>query len=109
MTSDLIATLEERDKRYGSFIEHARITQDLNDIMQGAPAWRKWMDSDQYEALEMIAHKLGRILNGDPNYADPWRDIAGYAMLVANRLEASEADSVPDASESATASVIPNS
>ena len=45
------------------------------------------MDDDQREALEMIAHKIARILNGDPNYADNWIDIAGYATLVANRLE----------------------
>jgi hypothetical protein len=42
---------------------------------------------DQREALEMIAHKIARILNGDPNYSDNWIDVAGYATLVANRLE----------------------
>jgi hypothetical protein len=35
----------------------------------------------------MIAHKIGRIVNGDPRYADSWVDIAGYAKLVADRLE----------------------
>jgi len=45
------------------------------------------LNNDQREALEMIAHKIARILNGDPNYADNWIDIAGYATLVANRLE----------------------
>ena len=35
----------------------------------------------------MICHKIGRILNGDPDYGDSWRDIAGYALLVADRLE----------------------
>jgi hypothetical protein len=35
----------------------------------------------------MIMHKVARILNGDPNYADNWIDIAGYATLVADRLE----------------------
>jgi hypothetical protein len=35
----------------------------------------------------MIAHKLGRIVNGDPNYVDSWVDIAGYATLVAKRLQ----------------------
>lgn len=42
---------------------------------------------DQKEALEMIAHKIGRILNGDPNYHDSWHDIVGYTKLVADRLE----------------------
>ena len=35
----------------------------------------------------MICHKIGRIVNGDPDYADSWIDIAGYAKLVADRLE----------------------
>lgn len=48
---------------------------------------RYGMCPDQQEALDMIAHKLGRILNGDPDYADSWADIAGYARLVADRLE----------------------
>ena len=34
----------------------------------------------------MICHKIGRIINGDANYEDSWRDIAGYAQLVADRL-----------------------
>jgi hypothetical protein len=42
--------------------------------------------ADQQEALDMICHKIGRIVNGDPNYADSWVDIAGYATLVADRL-----------------------
>jgi hypothetical protein len=38
----------------------------------------------------MIAHKIGRILNGDPDYIDSWDDIAGYAKLVADRLRGNE-------------------
>ena len=45
------------------------------------------MDDDQVEALEMIAHKIGRIINGDHSYSDSWHDIAGYAKLVADRLD----------------------
>jgi hypothetical protein len=37
--------------------------------------------------MEMICHKMARIMNGDPNYSDSWHDIAGYAKLVADRLE----------------------
>lgn len=48
------------------------------------------LDPDQREALEMIAHKIARILNGDPNYADSWVDIAGYAKLIADRLQGLE-------------------
>ena len=45
------------------------------------------MDPDQREAMEMICQKMARIMNGDPNYSDSWHDIAGYATLVANRLD----------------------
>jgi len=34
----------------------------------------------------MVAHKLGRIVNGDPNYVDSWTDIIGYTRLVEKRL-----------------------
>ena len=85
-TSVVQGTLTERGRRYGSFEGHATVTQALKRVM--VSAGDKWPDlaDDQREALEMIAHKIGRILNGDPNYDDSWHDIAGYAELVAARL-----------------------
>lgn len=79
-------TLIERGNRYGAFSGHALITQGIKDAMRDGPRWEE-LDPDMIEALEMIAHKIGRILNGDPNYADSWHDIAGYAQLVEQRLE----------------------
>jgi hypothetical protein len=40
----------------------------------------------QREAVEMILHKVGRIISGDPNVHDHWDDIAGYAKLVSERI-----------------------
>ena len=79
--------LAERGNRYGDFHNHAVITQNLKGVMYEQGNWYK-LSPDQQEALEMIAHKIGRILNGDPNYADSWVDIAGYAKLVSDRIEA---------------------
>jgi hypothetical protein len=81
----LDAVLNERGSRYGSFIKHAVITQRLKAVMSDTDNWIA-LNDDMVEALEMIAHKIGRILNGDPAYADSWVDIAGYAQLVADRL-----------------------
>ena len=92
MTTDISQTLEERGQRYGDFATHAEITQQLKRVM-AIYVKRKpvcFLASDQQEALDMIAHKIGRILNGDPNYADSWHDIAGYAQLVADRLNGVE-------------------
>ncbi|WP_225783354.1 DUF6378 domain-containing protein [Xenophilus sp. Marseille-Q4582] len=83
------AVLDERGKRYGVFAEHAAISQTLTGTMRICEGWDR-LTYDQREALEMIAHKISRILNGDPNYADSWVDIAGYAKLVADRLEGVE-------------------
>jgi hypothetical protein len=91
MTTDITATLIERGQRYGSFIDHAQITQDLKGCITAHLVARSTvLASDQQEALDMIAHKIGRIINGDPDYADSWHDIAGYAQLVADRLNGVE-------------------
>jgi len=84
MTS-IETTLEERGTRYGIFAEHARITQGMKRAMIDSPNWHR-LEDDQRECLEMLAHKIGRILNGDPNYHDSWHDIVGYTKLVADRL-----------------------
>lgn len=86
--SNIDSTLDERGKRYGLFPEHARITQSLKRAMADSPNWAGLSDS-QRECLEMVAHKIGRILNGDPNYHDSWHDITGYSKLVADDLLAS--------------------
>jgi hypothetical protein len=78
--------LAERGSRYGKYTGHARITQHLKNVMFTYKN-RQDLDDDMVESLEMIAHKIGRILNGDPHYHDSWADIAGYAKLVADRLE----------------------
>lgn len=83
METNIADVLAERGSRYGEFKRHAKITMELKGIVS---KYNPGMDPDQLEALDMIMHKVGRILNGDPNYADSWVDIAGYAKLVADRL-----------------------
>lgn len=78
--------LNERGSRYGKFSEHALITQNIKAAMRHSPNWNK-LPEDMKEALEMVAHKVGRILNGDPNYDDSWVDIVGYTQLVVDRLQ----------------------
>ena len=77
---DINEVLSEREARYGSFSGHAEISQKLKEAMYNAPKWPGLSDCHK-EALEMIQHKVARILNGDPNYDDNWRDISGYATL----------------------------
>lgn len=83
--SALDDTLEERGNRYGKFSSHAYITQNIKRAMQDTPNW-KTLPDNMKESLEMVAHKIGRILNGDPNYDDSWHDIGGYVKLVEDFL-----------------------
>lgn len=78
-------TLAERGARYGDFEDHAEIAQDLQDVMRATPGWEA-LSKVQKQALTVIADKQARILSGDPNYADNWHDIQGYAKLVEERL-----------------------
>jgi hypothetical protein len=87
--SDIDSTLAERGSRYGVYTEHARITQNIKSAMNREPGWSRLLPH-QKETLEMIAHKVGRILNGDPNYHDSWHDLVGYSKLSADAVLAAE-------------------
>ena len=80
------AVINERGSRYGKFKDGAEIMQELKMIMRSTNGWHN-LSASQKEALEMIQHKIGRILNGDPNYIDNYIDICGYSKLVADELK----------------------
>ena len=91
--ADITETLTERGSRYGNYVDQTTIIDNIsNAIHESGNAGVAWlgMSSDQKDALYMIIVKMSRILNGDPDYADNWRDISGYATLVAERLEGIE-------------------
>lgn len=94
-------TLTERGSRYGDFDDQAFIVQELKAVMHETPNWDE-LEADQKEALEMVAHKIGRILNGDPDYVDSWHDIGGYVRLVEQRLSNDQKPRVVQATEQAT-------
>lgn len=86
MSKSVEDTLHERGARYGDFSEHAALSQLLQDTMRGAEGWAL-LDSVKRQALTVIADKIARVLTGDPEYADNWHDIQGYARLVEARLK----------------------
>jgi hypothetical protein len=79
--TDINEIIKERGNNYGKFQDHASISQQIKNIMWLCDNWDT-LDPYHKEALEMIAHKIARILNGNPDYQDSWDDIAGYATLV---------------------------
>ena len=90
-------TLAERGNRYGDFTDHADLAQGIQFRMQRfclkadnadgfIEPWKDRLNNVQRQALTVISDKIARILSGDPNYADNWHDIQGYAKLVEDRL-----------------------
>jgi hypothetical protein len=57
--------------------------------MRGSKNWAS-LPPHLTETLEMLAHKIGRMLNGDPNYLDTMRDIVGYAKLSQDIMQATD-------------------
>ncbi len=78
--------LDERGNRYGDFSSNATTTQLIKQAINLGDTANK-LSFYQRESLEMIAHKISRIVNGDANYMDSWVDIIGYAQLVIDKLQ----------------------
>ena len=77
--------LEERGNTYGPFIHNATTAQELKAVVRRAPNWDE-LTPDMKEALDLILSKVARAVTSSCSHMDNWDDIAGYAMLVADRL-----------------------
>ena len=79
-------TLAAREANYGRFADQAELSQQFKNIAHSAAKWDE-LPADMKESIDMICHKIARVLNGrGAEYADNWHDIAGYATLVEDRL-----------------------
>lgn len=81
--------LEQRGQNYGDFSGTANISQSLKNAVKNSVQYDS-LKPFQKESIEMILHKIARILNGNPNYIDSWKDIIGYSQLVVDRLNKTE-------------------
>jgi hypothetical protein len=85
---DVDTILDERATTYGSFISVALFAQEMKELIRSAlDEQNAGLQADHQEALDMIASKIARIIIGDPHHTDSWLDIAGYATLVADRIQ----------------------
>ena len=83
--SEVSITLAERHKTHGDFAEQSRIAQRFKEVLRSGTSWQN-AAPNQREALDMIAHKMARVVTGDPRYSDHWHDIQGYAKRVEELL-----------------------
>lgn len=80
------AVLAQRGNRYGSFEDNAKTTQMLQNVLHSQEGWYN-LSFVQRESIEMIMHKISRLVNGDPLYLDTVVDIDGYNKLMLNHMK----------------------
>jgi hypothetical protein len=84
---DTQQTLAERQHTHGEFADNAALAQELKDAIRAKPGYAK-LDTTKREVLDVIMTKVGRIIAGNPEEPDHWHDIAGYATLARDRVQA---------------------
>ena len=77
--------LQERNTSHGDFRTQFDCAQQLKGVLKTFNLFA--LDNVYREALEMILMKVSRIVTGKPDFEDHWRDIAGYATLIADMLQ----------------------
>ena len=96
MNTDLNKILAERGNTHGDFNKSSSLVQSMkSNARHSATLENVYLSAAQWEALDNIFGKIGRIVCGDPSHIDSWVDIQGYAklaedntkQLIAERLE----------------------
>ena len=71
--------IPNRDDQHGGVQAVGEVSQVIKFYMRRATNWNS-LSFGGRESMDMIAHKIGRILSGaDPHDRQHWEDIAGYA------------------------------
>ena len=79
-----MSLLDERETTHGDFRHQARLSQDLKTRFRQE---HHTLTHQQAESVEMIFVKISRIVCGNSNEPDHWRDIIGYSELILRDLE----------------------
>ena len=86
--------IPNRDETHGGIEAVGEVSQQIKQAMRDGRNWGR-LASAEAEALDMISHKIGRILSGaDFGNPEHWEDVAGYALAIL-RLRAGEKEGQP--------------
>ena len=85
MSEDIGKTLDKRNSTHGDYVKQCWITNEIKHVIRQGKNY-DGLSPYAMEALDMIAVKIGRIMEGNPLEPDHWHDIAGYATLTEREL-----------------------
>lgn len=87
--------LNERQSSHGDFSNTADAAQKIKGVLRHtAQTSGVRLTPVQWEAVDLIATKLARVVSGNPNELEHWKDIAGYADLSSAQLIPAEVKSI---------------
>jgi ribosomal protein S2 len=90
-----MSSIIDRQTTHGEFTNFAYVEQSLKATMHSQNNWSK-LTPAQKTALEMVQHKIARILTGDIDHTDHWDDIVGYGQRACESMK--KAPKVPGSS-----------
>lgn len=82
---DITTITNDRAKTHGDYTDVAECAQVTKELWRSRAGYAK-LSRVQRETLDMLAHKIARVLSGNPDERDHWSDIAGYAKITADRV-----------------------
>ena len=78
-TPSMTPKIPNRDEQHGGIEAVGQLAQNMKGTLRAGANWHRLTPGER-EALDMIAHKIARILSGgDPHDPQHWEDVAGYA------------------------------
>jgi hypothetical protein len=86
LVHDVTSIVAERGATHGPFGLVSSTAQRIKQTYRESPNW-ELMPAYMQEALDNIATKQARILNGDWEFLDHWDDVQGYARRVVQEVE----------------------
>ena len=76
-----------RDEQHGGMEAVGGVAQRMKDAIRLGRNWHR-LSSGEREALDMICHKVGRVLSGaNPHDLQHWEDLAGYPVAAMREQE----------------------
>lgn len=74
--------IPNRDHQHGGIDAVGNVAQNIKAAIRSGQNWHRLTNGER-EALDMIAHKLARVLSGaNPHDTEHWEDLAGYPQAV---------------------------
>ena len=77
--------LKQREEVHGDYVAHSLLSQKLKDSVRLHEGFAS-LSYNQKESIDMILHKISRVVNSRVDEIDNWVDICGYAQLIVNYL-----------------------